>query len=112
MATYGVPTTFTVTPTLPPTESVSVSVQDGDEPTCTATTALDGSTCALASCELSISDVTTTCSNGSEFTTSFTVNWDYAEAITDMIEVTIDGDAQTFYAHHDPRAASPLPMWP
>ena len=48
----------------------------------------------LAPCELSIANVTTDCQNGTDFTVSFDVNWDYANAASDMIEITVDGDAQ------------------
>ena len=33
----------------------------------------------LAPCELSIANVTTDCQNGTDFTVSFDVNWDYAK---------------------------------
>ncbi len=96
VGTYGAPATFTVTPPLPADGSVSVSVVDTDQPTCMASTVLDGSTCDRTGCALSISDVSVACSNGTDFTASFTVNWEFAEATSDMIEVTIDGDAQIF----------------
>ncbi|MFK8162793.1 MAG: SdrD B-like domain-containing protein [Lewinella sp.] len=47
-------------------------------------------------CEINITNVDIQCTNETDFTVSFDVEWDNANALIDMIEVTVDGDAQTF----------------
>ncbi|MEL7159796.1 MAG: SdrD B-like domain-containing protein, partial [Bacteroidota bacterium] len=54
-----------------------------------------GAVCMEPACDLMITNISVDCTNGTEFTVSFEVAWDFANATTDMIEVTVDGDAQT-----------------
>ena len=46
-------------------------------------------------CDISIDNVMVTCQNGTDFSLTFDVSWDYMNATSEMIEVSIGGNAQT-----------------
>lgn len=76
--------------------NIDVTAVFASSASCTAVLAdaYDAPSDCAPTCDISITNVIVACSNGTDFTVSFDVTWDYLFATADMIQVSIGGVAQ------------------